>query len=590
MTIQIKNIQRCDTEANWIALDPVIAVGEIAVTIDTVPARIKIGDGGSWSGIMYLPLLVQDFETNDIVQTDVNGYTIGSGKKFNDSGTTNKDVWSAYQVIRDAFSKFELKGQFESLHNAGMIQGNIDDVGYYWDPIEIPYDTNGPQAIYHICSLGNGIILAGSYGGNATYGINIYRSTDWGKTFTEKIYLGTTDLFVSTFQIINLGNGIALCGVGIGNNSGNGNGDIYKTSDYGLTWTKVDLDLTSGAIFTLCNLGRGVVLAGVDGWSHAAEDGDIFKSIDYGDTWSRVNINNTRINCITYLGSQRVIAASLLNIYLSTDNGDTWSILYTADNSYGNINTICYFGKGVILLGTESGHVMRSLDNGVTFIEVANVAESVRFIEYIGSGIAFFTTSNSYLGSGRVYRSSDIGETWTFINIPGLSNRNYALRMCHAGNGVVMFGAGDPSVGSAAIFRSVIYEPMTIEGTSTIISKNIEISAGQPDIIVNSTYIRSYYAITGGSGSGMLSFGSLPLKNQNISVVLHNKRGSSTTITLPSAQITSGGITYDFHNTVSNFELNDGSSADINLSIWVIDSTHIQIRSSVVMYDIVNGL
>ena len=48
--IQIRN----DVEANWVSANPILAQGELAITTDTTPKKIKIGDGTSnWSNLVY---------------------------------------------------------------------------------------------------------------------------------------------------------------------------------------------------------------------------------------------------------------------------------------------------------------------------------------------------------------------------------------------------------------------------------------------------------------------------------------------------------------------------------------------------------
>lgn len=51
-----KRIQlRRDTEANWTSANPIIGDGELAITKDTTPKKIKIGDGTTaWSSLPYL--------------------------------------------------------------------------------------------------------------------------------------------------------------------------------------------------------------------------------------------------------------------------------------------------------------------------------------------------------------------------------------------------------------------------------------------------------------------------------------------------------------------------------------------------------
>lgn len=46
---------RRDTEANWTANNPILAAGELALTTDTDPPKLKVGDGtNNWSTLTYI--------------------------------------------------------------------------------------------------------------------------------------------------------------------------------------------------------------------------------------------------------------------------------------------------------------------------------------------------------------------------------------------------------------------------------------------------------------------------------------------------------------------------------------------------------
>lgn len=94
---------RRDTEANWIRVNPILADCELAITKDTTPKRIKIGDGVSrWTQLSYLTMgsgsstggsIVSDSSTNGniiIDGTETNVYTHPTGT--NPHGTTATDV------------------------------------------------------------------------------------------------------------------------------------------------------------------------------------------------------------------------------------------------------------------------------------------------------------------------------------------------------------------------------------------------------------------------------------------------------------------------------------------------------------------
>ena len=75
-------------------------------------------------------------------------------------------------------------------------------------------------------------------------------------------------------SLVYCGNGIVLAGGG----SGTGDGDIYRSADYGASWTKVEMEPPGSDleyIFSLAYCGNGIVLAG---GGSSAGDGDVHRS------------------------------------------------------------------------------------------------------------------------------------------------------------------------------------------------------------------------------------------------------------------------------------------------------------------------
>ena len=73
-------------------------------------------------------------------------------------------------------------------------------------------------------------------------------------------------------SLVYCGDGIALAGSG----SSQGDGDIYRSTDYGQTWTKTYDSTNLETIYSLCYLGNGIVLAGS---GSGTNDGDVYRSL-----------------------------------------------------------------------------------------------------------------------------------------------------------------------------------------------------------------------------------------------------------------------------------------------------------------------
>lgn len=406
--------------------------------------------------------------TKTKITFDSNGLIVeGSDANTDDIPEGSKNLYyTDARVIAIGDDRYDTKGQLDSLHNLGLLQGNIDDLGETWT--KIPVDVSHIdefQAVYHVCSLGNGVILAGSYGGN-DYHLKVYRSIDYGKTFPETFTVDSTSGH-TTFQLLSLGNGIVLCSAG----HLTGEGKIYRSTDSGETWQHITIDDNLEFTLCFCNLGNGIVLCGTGA---SVGDGCVWKSTDYGLSWTKIIINNglSVVRSISYLGHKTVICAVDNYLYKSTNAGDSWTLIHTTNDT---INTTAYLGNGIIVFGTESGNLFRSADYGVTWI-IKSASTSIRYITYIGCGVTFYTSSGAAgAKQAKLFKSKDNGSTWVEIQTPFSGEIDYALRMCYVGNSLILLGVGDSSSGKAAIYRSCLIEP-TNTNSVTNASLNKEIT------------------------------------------------------------------------------------------------------------------
>jgi photosystem II stability/assembly factor-like uncharacterized protein len=253
------------------------------------------------------------------------------------------------------------------------------DYGATWSDLG---SQPGQMSIDNFCYLGSGVVLAGTYSGG-----KILRSTDYGATWSD---LGQQygQQHILTFGYA--GNGIVVASTdpdnkvlrstdygvtwsdlgSIGANHPNeysylGNGvvlatmddHIYRSIDYGATWNDLGVIFAGSTFGRLCNLGNGIVLAGVSG------PGRLFRSSDYGLTWSAVYVTGgDHVQGICYLGDGLAFAASEGNIFRTVDYGETWSDLGSLF-SVTQMSNLCQLGKGIILAGgmdAGQGKIYRS--------------------------------------------------------------------------------------------------------------------------------------------------------------------------------------------------------------------------------------
>lgn len=256
-------------------------------------------------------------------------------------------------------------------------------------------------------------------------------------------------------RIEDLGGGIVLCGGGIGT----GQGDVYKSEDYGDNWTKIEMGADYERVFSLANLENGIALAGMGA---DAYDGDMYRSEDYGSSWAYVHVDSglRGIASIKNIGSGSVvcgggISPGMGDIYRSGDYGSSWTRVLNTDIHY--IFCIENLENGIMLAGggddSGEGNFYRSIDYGSSWVlmEVNSDANFIYDIKYLENGIVLAAAG---AGANGVYRSIDYGSSWTFIDM--IISETYPRCFEYLGKGIVLAGTGY-GVGDASIYKSEDY-------------------------------------------------------------------------------------------------------------------------------------
>lgn len=239
-------------------------------------------------------------------------------------------------------------------------------------------------------------------------------------------------------------------------------GEIYMTTDKGVTWTLQYTHPTSTQsffqiFFTTSNIGYAV--GGSNGCSGypCTPPGYylILKTIDGGSNWTQVFSNAKGVTCIAP-NSSGDLYAILNGISKSTNGGLTWatvdSTIFAWDklvfnNSYG----FCTGGWGKIF---------RSADNGnswaLTTTLKGNHIDDIKFINNYGFCIANW--------GATVYKTSDNGMTWAETFNSDLPS--YVLNPL-TNNSCLIFGTGGYSGGDFGTWHGAIRQTINSGATWT---------------------------------------------------------------------------------------------------------------------------
>jgi photosystem II stability/assembly factor-like uncharacterized protein len=262
------------------------------------------------------------------------------------------------------------------------------DVTYaqdFWRP------TNGPKlgAIKCIAITSTGNVFVSIPSVTDTSGFFL-RSTDHGNIWETIPSIFPVALLVDNEDRI-------YAGIAQG-----GPGEIYESSDDGLTWMGV------AGMYTDYNISLDYSPHGnIYATSTSIGNGSLIRSTDVGKTWQDLNRNRFSSGLsIAVDDSEDVFTTTeFTDIVLSTNAGATWGYVRFDSMTYAyGVNALVYDPKGYIFAGADSG-LYRTSDRGKTWI---------KYKGDFGKGTSFIARRNGDIlatGSG-VYLSSDLANSW----------------------------------------------------------------------------------------------------------------------------------------------------------------------------------
>ncbi len=328
---------------------------------------------------------------------------------------------------------------------AGTTEGlwATDDSGASWRLL-----TEKQLVVNAVLALPDGTLLLG------TDGVGVLRSGDGGRAWSASND-GFSERFVSRLLFDPAG-GRLLAGI-LGDRQ---YGGVLEARRPEGPWTRVGDGIEGREVFALA-LAGGEVLAGTDDGlflsvSHGglwrrlptvADGGDLhprvhdvaamtdrvllaatsaglLRSVDGGERWERKVLGvggAAEAVAVASSGSRAAIAATRLGFFKSLDGGATWSAV-SAGAPEARVQALAFLpgSDRVVFAGTAHG-LMRSENQGRTW-------------DYRGGGLPLLditglaldadgrTIFASEYSQGRLYHSTDAGETWTSLSTVGLAS------------------------------------------------------------------------------------------------------------------------------------------------------------------------
>lgn len=246
----------------------------------------------------------------------------------------------------------------------------------------------GPPGLkVNVIYKANGFVYAG------TDNFGLYRSADDGITWSA----ANAGLERAKVRDVVAGDGIVLMAVTSTTCSSVIN--IYRSTDNGTTWTP-----TSGLAGRVIT---SLVVKGTSFYASAPSVGQsgIYRSTDNGLTWQQVPSSVSDAGKM-FVSDNAIVVAAGNFIWRSVDDGSSWQLVY----QYALSGTTGFARAGnstVFEIG--GGNLRRSTNNGASWTQITFPGGSTASVSGFGDVV--------YVGaSGSVWRSADLGTTWTNVS------------------------------------------------------------------------------------------------------------------------------------------------------------------------------
>jgi len=345
------------------------------------------------------------------------------------------------------------------LYVAGADGGvwRTDDAGASWTPLsdDMPTLAMGALAVDPTDDL---VVYAGTgeanYANHSRYGLGLYKSTDGGSTWQHlgeatfggrtfsRILIDPSNTSVLYASIARAG-GFPELAAAKGHPGATGERGVYKSTDAGLTWTRLaglpDLAATD---VTLDPQNPSTLYAGVGRIFGDAQNG-IYKSVDGGASWSKLggglpttDVGRISVQCapsqpgrvytlITGVASSTGGSAEVRGAYRTDNGGTSWTSLPVSgslQSSYGwylSVVAVHPTDPNLVVMGGLD--LTRSTNGGSSWSTITPPHVDLHAAAWDAAGRLVAGDD------GGVHRSTNNGSSWTSI---------------HAGMGLIQLYAG----------------------------------------------------------------------------------------------------------------------------------------------------
>ena len=340
------------------------------------------------------------------IYTNPNGLQYSIPSLWESNNYTGTNVWNNCADFYTTASTYGIR--FSSFTLIGPQLGLISrsyDYGKTWNNITT-LPSNGWDG-------GVAVSYNGKYQTVARKNGLRYVSNDYGSTFTS---IATTREYRDV-AMSNDGQYQFIC---VGGQTAGSRDYIYRSIDYGVTWSSNLGPLGAYDSITCDNTGR-IVFATTFSYNISPPNGFIAYSTNYGGTW---NTSSSVENAMTIRMSKDskyiAIAVQFMDIgiwpgvYVSSNSGSTFTqtLIMTGDTNSNNRCSMSYSGQYMLYSGDNYTPYLSS-NYGATWTALTSITTPAgtwrtQGVSPSGKYMILYTDYND-----SIYRSEDFGVTWT---------------------------------------------------------------------------------------------------------------------------------------------------------------------------------
>lgn len=190
---------------------------------------------------------------------------------------------------------------------------------------------------------------------------------------------------------------------------------VFGSFDNGLTWNKINNRLSNQRISVVKSSGSGRIYAG------SFNDG-LYYTTNNGDNWINAGFENKYPLQIGFNGDQNIFVYTPNlqgGLYRSTNGGATWEDNNNNGIPQGNVYQFLNINNS-FFAASQSG-IYKTTNNGINWVLKNINASRFRNIKENSDHIIFASTES------RLYRSSDMGESWQALDSLGYFIQGYCV-------------------------------------------------------------------------------------------------------------------------------------------------------------------